>query len=359
MLQLILHHTYKLLGEAVDVSGLGTHGRSLNVNYLPDGIAPGSGSIGFDQPGSRVRVKPHPVWRRLRALKIEAWVKVDALGVRQNIIEGDGSFAFFIHPDGELLGTFYAPMTAGGPITWHGASSVSNAVNGEPYYIPVGEWIKLTYLHDGFASLRLYVDDRLVAANYGLISAVPGVSGYGVHIGNWPAGDRFTFAGEIDEVKIWRYDADQMTEQFFCRPVDATAASCLAEVLNHLNTLREDPETWERTLLYLRCIHQNQQKLIRAVRGLGEDAIRTAQDFSRRYQDLWCAGKINGPEMETLMYAWRDWLAEVATNDFDVYLNAVQECWDAYGADLPLPDVDLRYCDGNFAGYLRTLMGLV
>jgi hypothetical protein len=311
----------------------------------------------FDQPGSRVQVRAHPVWQRLRAVKIDAWVKVDALGARRNIVEGDHAFAFYIHPDGELCGTVFAPMRRGGAVMWHGVTSVQHAPDGVPRFVPVGQWVKLTYVHDGIASLRLYIDDHLVAAFYDLVSAVPAVGSHGVHIGNWPAGNQFPFAGAIDDVKIWRYDADAMMEQFFSRHTSAEATSAWAAFINQIGQLRADPLTWEQTVAYLRCTQEAQQDLIRAVRSQGEAAIQTAQDFARRYEALWRGGNISGPEMEELMVAWRDWLVGLVGEAYSTYLSATTDCWERYAKDLPLPQVDMTASDGDFAAYLQLITG--
>jgi hypothetical protein len=360
MFQLILHHTYKLFGEAVDISGFETHGQRVNVQFALDGVEPGSGALVFSPAaGSRVRVRQQPVWQQLRALKIEAWARVDALGQRRNIIEGDGSFAFFIHPDGSLWGTFFGPTSPGGPLTWHGATSIHNTPDGVQRFVPVGQWVKLTYVHDGVASLRLYINDELVAANYGLNAAVRPVAGLGVHIGNWPAGNQFPFDGALDEVKVWRYDPDHMMDQFMCRTMSPDAAACWAEFLKNMARVRENPGNWERTIAYLRCANQAQQALIRAVRSQGEAAIQRAQEFGRQYEALWCEGQINSPEMTQLLLEWRDWLASLPGNPLDAYLAAVRDCWGRFGEGLPGMDIDLAGCDADFADYLRMLAGIM
>jgi hypothetical protein len=91
MYQLILHHVYRKGPYAIDVSGFENDGLTTAVGYQSDGIAPGSGALTFNALGARVRVPPKSPWSRLFALNIEMVVRVDALGGRQNLVEGADS----------------------------------------------------------------------------------------------------------------------------------------------------------------------------------------------------------------------------------------------------------------------------
>lgn len=359
MFELILHHQYNLLGEAIDLSPAANHGAVRNVQFLPDGRAPHSGALQFSQPNGRVRVRDAAVWGRLHALKIEAWLKLDVLGRRRNIVEGDGSFAFFIHPDGVLWGTFYAPTVPGGPRIWHGANSATYSPDSQIRTVPLGDWVKLTYVHDGVASLRLFINDQLVAANYNLISSVPAVHSLGVHIGNWPAGDLYPFAGEIDEVKIWRYDRDAAYKQFLCRPMDSSAMACWVDVFNLIATRASDPHRREQLAGLMRCLRDAQQQLIRAVRARGEVAISECQYFARKYRELWCEGRANSMEMRELLEEWLKWLREsVGAELMHSYLETIKECWGQFGWEVKF-EKDLAECDPDFAEYLETFTALM
>ena len=208
MYQLILHHVYRKGPYAIDISGAQNDGLVTAAGYIDDGVAMASGALTFKSPYARVRVPPRPLWQNLFALKIEVVVRVDALGGRMNLVEGADLFVFFVDDLGRLWGTVNAEQYPGGPLTWQGASSAFNAPDSIVRTIPVGKWVTLRFEHDGYASARLYMDNELIAANYGLSSGVPSVGAAGVNIGNWTIADQYQLNGAIDEVKIWRYDPD-------------------------------------------------------------------------------------------------------------------------------------------------------
>ena len=107
MFQLIPHHPYRRVPQAIDVSGFDIHSSVYQpgTTFSEDGREQGSGSLGFTTPACRIKLRPAGVFKKLTALKIEMVVRLTALGQRRNLIEGDSSFAFFIHPDGSLWGT--------------------------------------------------------------------------------------------------------------------------------------------------------------------------------------------------------------------------------------------------------------
>jgi hypothetical protein len=224
MFQLILHHVYRKGPYAIDISGARNDGLVTAVGYMDTGASAGSGALLSKSPYARVRVPPSAVLESLFALQIEVVVRVDALGGRRNLVEGADSFAFFVDEWGRLWGTFNGPQYKGGPPTWHGASSGADSPNGISRTVPVGKWITLRYEHDGYASLRLYMDSKLVAANYSLLSGVPAVTGAGVNIGNWTIADNYQLDGAVDDVKLWRYDPDDGFGHFLCRKFDKKSA---------------------------------------------------------------------------------------------------------------------------------------
>jgi hypothetical protein len=354
--RLILHHPYTRLAEAIDVSGAGSHGLARDVSFAPDGSSLGSGAFRYALPSSRVRVAPRPVFQHLHALKIEMTVRVGALGDRRNLVEGHLSFAFFIHPDGVLRGTALGRQASGGPLVWQGADSASGSPDGATRVVPVGQWVKLTYLHDGFASIRLLMDDELVAAYYGLASPIRPLGSYGLHIGNWPDADAYAFDGEVDDVKIWAWDPDAAYHQFFSR----TSGRVWREVFRAIGGLGVDEIGGRRLATLLSCIGSAQNELIRTVRSAGEEAIAENERFSRRYRELWASGEVDGDQMRELLIEWLRWLqALVGRERWTGYVEQLRRCFIASGLNVESADLSAwEESDPQFVQYIRALMEL-
>jgi hypothetical protein len=287
MLKEVLHHTYKL-GVAVDTSGSGNNGEPVDVNFVNAGRQAGTGGAQFVLPSARINVAASPVWDRPVAVQIDAWIKVLLPGVprRLNIVEADHSFAFFIHPDCTLWGTFLAPPGPGIDRLWHGANTADNMVAGGRRAIPLNQWTKLTYLHDGFGTLRLYIDDSLAAQN-NIWAAVPPVMQGGVVIGHWIGDDRYTFSGEIDDVRIAIYDPQAIVEEFYCR-LDAQTGPCWDGIISELSELFKNKDTIKQTSAVLACIQEAQRELVRAVVRAGPGTKRELAVLRKKWLKLWC-----------------------------------------------------------------------
>lgn len=353
MYQLILHHIYRNGPFAIDISGAESHGLVTAASYSHAGAKPDSGALVFKSPHSRVRVPlgPTGLFQRLFALKIEVTVRIDALGQRRNLVEGDDSFAFFVDPDGHLWGAYNGPQYAGGPKIWQGANSRDDAPDGgEPQKVPVNRWVTLRYEHDGFASIRLFVDGALVAANYKLRSGVPPVVNTGVSIGNWTLSDAYTFDGAIDEVKIWRWDPDDGMGHFLARPLDKCTAPCWKEQLDWLAARLRDPNDGPRLASAMRCLGAAQNEMVRLVRSKGEDAIRINAKLSAEYRKLWMQQPLDSQAMRHWQKRWFEWLvATVGEAAWKDYVERVQRCLIASEVLNRLPKLG---CDQGFVGYL-------
>lgn len=348
-----------MLGEAVDISPASNHGKSENVEYFSDGRYPGSGLLKFSKSESRVRIPQKTVWNHLYALKIETWVKLTLDGKRRNIVEGDNSFAFFIHPDRTLWGTFLAPSKASASPIWHGANSKDNSPDVQKRTVPIGEWVKLTYVHDGFSSLRLYINDVLVAGNYDLISSVQPVQSRGIHIGNWPAGNLYPFVGEIDEIKIWKYDPDFSLKQFVNRPMSNCASNCWTNIFNYISTKTIDPNKREQLMMMVRCIYDAQIMMIRAIRGSGEESINQCQAFASKYRELWSEGEINTYEMRDLLDEWINWIKKtVGYSLYSLYMDKIKESYQILDSFTEVSELDIN-CDKEFKEYINIFSSLI
>jgi hypothetical protein len=356
MFRLCLHYPYTHVAEAIDVSGADNHGRVRDVSFVPNGTARNSGALSFDVPSSRVAVVDRPAFAHLHALKIETVVRVRSLGQRRNLVEGHLSFAFYIHGNGVMQGTYLGRTSPGGPLTWQGVETHMDTPDGITRLIPINRWVKLTYLHDGFASLRLFVDDELAAAKYNFSSPIRPVGWRGVHIGNWPDADAYNFDGEIDDVRIWRWEPNAAYYQFFCR----RPGKCWKEIYGRIGEWAAGPEGRERLRQLLLCIGMAQTEIIRSVRSQGEDAIKRNDDFARRYRDLWCRNAIDGDEMKALLSEWLAWLQElIGRTRFAELLQQMKHCFKATGLGDDWAGLrDFEVCDPAFAAYIRTLMDL-
>lgn len=185
--RLVLHHTYEG-ATAFDVSQHHHHGALEHVGS-------GGGTVHFSGGPGCVRVKAGGELSTLRAVRTTVRFRWQPTGParRHNLIEGYLSFALVIDPDGSLHGTI---LDRSG--TWAGARSV-------PGIVTPGTWHTATWVHDGISGCRLDLDGTPVAEAYDVLGPVHGVQPlYGLAIGHWPdPDDRYSFEGEIDDVRVW------------------------------------------------------------------------------------------------------------------------------------------------------------
>ena len=352
MFQLILHHPYRRVPQAIDISGMNIHGtvHQPGTGFAEDGREPRSGALAFNDPRCRVRVRPAAVFQKLTALKIEMVVRLKAFGQRRNLIEGDSSFAFFIHPDGSLWGTSKGRESPTGPLDFFG----TNTEFPGGAKVPLNQWVTLTFIHDGFSTIQLAIDGQVVASRNDLYSPILPVGGYGVHIGNWPAGDSYPFAGEIDDVKLWRWDPDAAQAQFFSRE----PGRCWKGVFDALTKMGRDEVGRRNLIALLKCLAARQHDLIRAVRSKGAAAVERNEHFSRRYRELWADGALGAEEMLSLVDEWLRWLAQLlGDEELTDHLRGMANCYHEYGRQIDTaPGERLAECDPEFHAYIKALM---
>jgi len=99
-LELICHHVYAGWdGVPIDLSDHDSHGQAIGKDYLPDGIAPGSGAVRFWRPGSRIGVPAVKAWRSLGGIKVEVTARRRTTPIlvddHQTLVTGHDSFSFF------------------------------------------------------------------------------------------------------------------------------------------------------------------------------------------------------------------------------------------------------------------------
>jgi hypothetical protein len=257
VLKLILDHEFVTPLPAVDQSPFANHGQIINSGFLADGRSAGSGAREFQQADSAVRVAWRPVWGRLTALAIEAWVYVTGNGQRRNIIEGDGSFALFVNPDDTVAGSLFSLVDGISAPAWNLVSSGAHSPDGALHRVPLERWCKVVFHHDGVTRARLFLDDQLIATRGDYRSGVVGVAGAGVVIGNWTLANQYAFSGRIDRVSVWKHDDAEAMRQFTARPISAEARDHWDEIweclMAHVNPdsairLRALSRDWEQLL---------------------------------------------------------------------------------------------------------------
>jgi hypothetical protein len=192
--ELVLHHAYAD-GAALDSSGFENHGRVEGNARRADGPRSGSGALALDGIDDRIVVPPSRSLRDMRAIRVDASLRLDELGGRRTIVEGYGSFSLLVEPDGILEGTIYNAAR------WEGVRSA-------PQAMPLGTWVRITYVYDGVNTSALYLDDALVGFDQRPLGRMDPVGWpFGLNVGAWPERDIRMFVGCISEIKIWRRTA--------------------------------------------------------------------------------------------------------------------------------------------------------
>lgn len=189
--ELILAHRYGT-GAALDFSGYENNGRVEGHPRRAPGPGPDTSALGFDGIDDRVVVPPSASLRHLAGLRVDTSLRLDELWGRRTIVEGSSSFALLVEPDGVVEGTIYNGSR------WEGVRSARDAM-------PLGRWVRLTFVYDGLDTSALYLDRTLLALDHRpLGSADPVAWPFGLNVGGWPERDVRMFRGSIEEVKIWR-----------------------------------------------------------------------------------------------------------------------------------------------------------
>lgn len=360
MFKEILHYTFKQPGAALDISGFHHHGQVVAVDHNADGAASGSGAYVFDGQASRVHVPFGKAWKNLGAVQIEALVRIEMEHFLHTnvLVEGHLSFALVVGANHIVHGYVAVPVETEGPapdetdpapshdifstltalppdpdepdveIKWFEVSSLAvHSPDGIVRKLETGVWTRVTLIHNGF-SLQLWLDDELVGYRDDVSFGVPGVQPGGVYIGSRPTGLP-RLRGALDEVRIWKFDPSFVKKRFFCRPTDAPTEICWQALHEHLIRQRRDPEAGPTVAKALGCISDALDDLSRAIYSQGADVINRLEAFRRRYDRLWCEGKIDGPEMAGLFAEFGEWLDRVAGEAFGASVAKLLGCREA------------------------------
>jgi concanavalin A-like lectin/glucanase superfamily protein len=309
VLKLILDHDFDKPVPAVDRSPFANHGQIFNASFNADGREAGSGALRFQQPDSAVRIAWRPVWQKLTAIALEAWVRVSANGQRRNIIEGDGSFAFYVNPDDTLVGSVFSLVDGMSGPAWHVVSSATHSPDGVVHRVPLNQWCKVVFHHDGITRARLFLNDSIIAVRGDYRSGVGAVAGAGIVVGNWTLSNQFAFSGLIDRVRVWKHDEAEMTRQFSARHFSPQTRdqwdeiwACLAAHLNpdmavRLRSLGKD---WEQLL----------RELFRAVHAASQEDRDEFRRIIEAYRKHWRANSIDTGAAADVIVALQKWITK-------------------------------------------------
>jgi Concanavalin A-like lectin/glucanases superfamily len=291
MWQLICHQTYKYRGIPVDLSGYDNHGRSIDVDFMPDGATSGSGALSFTRADSQVAISANSSWRPLVGLRVECVMRIAAYRIAPRVlVAGDGAFLFQISQAG-LFASFVGPSTTPG-------STTDGLGAGVGYTVPLNRWVDVAFVHDGFDTMELYADGQLLAKRTDLLAGVPGVGAAGVSIGNAATPDsQHVFDGEIDELKIWRTDPLGMWHDFILRPINQEQAACWAQFTTDLADARaKNPDCARELMLGL---NGALDRVIRAILAKGPTERAHLLQLHKQYLALWRGGNIRGRPCES------------------------------------------------------------
>ncbi|MCC7367760.1 MAG: hypothetical protein IT306_05025 [Chloroflexi bacterium] len=349
MLELICQHAYTWDGVPADRSPYRNHGTAFNTGGAFDGAEPGSGIITFPQVTSRVRIPTGPTtapeWLSLVALKIEVVARIDALSARRAVlVAGDGSFTF-----GLLEGALWAEFENGSGYNNFVQSAYAYAPDHQFHAVPLGRWVKLSLLHDGFARMRLFIDDVLVGDTV-IQGGVPPVKSGGVSIGNDVYLDRYPFPGQLDDLTIWRLDPHQMKREFLRRPYNPRTAECWREFA-------------ERVAAWMKSHPEQVTAILRAYQEVSRPAIRTAyllpdheqarlRAILAEFGALWFAGRITGSEMRDVLQRL---IAALRAAGIDPRGGTSGQRMIELAARSGFTGDDLLRCDRQIAAFLRHL----
>jgi hypothetical protein len=306
---------------------------------------PGSGTIEFPHANSRVLIKNGQAWQPLIALQIEVLARVDPRAARSPVlVAGQGSFRFAL-AEGALEAQF---QNAAGNQNYV-RSDASYSPDHKDHFVPANKWVKLGLHHDGFAKMRLFIDNELVGEAI-VEGSIPSVQGLGVSIGNHIDQDALQFPGEMDEVKIWRLDPKATKRLFLGRPYTPQEAHCWEKhVEQTIGRLKQHPEQLKLLAQQLRSA---QNSFLRSLFLLPDRDQARLRAVLAAFGALWFAGKITGPEMEKVLC---DWVSLLRALNLDPENDPANNALDAVLAEMKLDSQDVLKCDPKFAAFLKLL----
>jgi len=106
----------------------------------------------------------------------------------------------------------------------------------------------------------------------------------------------------------------------------------------------------------LDCLDAALADLTRAVVRGGEPALSELGRLGQRYDELWCGGLVDSPDMRALTREFMLWLGQAGGDAWSDYQHRAVECVRKLkGLDLGPEICDLPDCDPDFGVYLGAL----
>ncbi len=334
---LVLHHSYSgTPGVIFDQSpARGSHGTAIGLtddDYLRDGVSEGSGAIQFG-PGRAVQVPTSKVWQPCRGVMVEVVCRRD--GSREGTLISGPSFGFGVADHHMWAGYGVVGGGGGGSNTRH-----------EQITVPVGEWVTLRWVFDGYFSQSYWLDGELVLTGKWTWPLAhterPILIGARRDDGTGLLDNEFD--GLIDDVKVWRANPHKIDDEFTSRPTDPAIAECWQKWVRDLTAVfAASPDC-------AREFNDALQKMMAAGRLLvvatGEPLATTFAELQSRYQELWLQGRLD--EIPAVL---ADLLGAVHDAGIDVpNTDAVKEfqqnsCVQELMSRLKPPDCDAEFVD--------------
>ena len=174
-----------------------THG-SIVASVRTEGRWPGKGALQFRSEGDRVRLTASTLAEPMHAVTLLAWVRVDSLPRRQNVL---------LAADSETTGALHWHLTGDGRLRLEIARDLGRthadweAVNSEPFVTPerFGQWLMLATTFDG-KTIRHYANGQPIGS--GASFTPPALHIGTAELGNWNGNTRRNAAAAMDEFAI-------------------------------------------------------------------------------------------------------------------------------------------------------------
>jgi hypothetical protein len=334
--ELICHHTYKWGGTATDLSVYDSHGTTAGLdasNFRQDGATPGSGAWKFHATTRNgILIQPNAGWGPLVGVRVEFTARINTVAfarVGQTLIDADNSFHIAAYQR-QIGARFRGDPVVYGP-AWDWV--VSN------FRMKNDQWVRFVWEHDGLSEMRLIIDG-VETVQHMVLSGVPGVGPKGISIGNTLDGQH-PWAGDIDEVKVWRLNPRRVRNQFLGRPIDKATADCWARYVDSLRAaFAKYPDCAKKLTAGMRdAVNRSAREI--AVQG--PETRRRTSELAARYAELWATNDIDGPEMAGVTSDLVTWLRLIGVQpDEDERTKELKSsrCWKLITSELAGLDCD-------------------